>query len=167
MSYHCGGLIIPLPLFAFNSILSYVRGLRLPLLGLRTKIPHTCHLWCYIVCNLLKLPNLDRSLCVCLYVFHLLSECLVNTLLRKFIPLFFFSPHSFNLFIHSLAALGLRCCVWTFPSCTEQGLLSGLVLGLHLQWLPFLGRMGSRCADFSSCGLRDLQFRHSSCGAQA
>ena len=29
---------------------------------------------------------------MCVYVFSLLSEWLVNTLLRKFIPLFFFFP---------------------------------------------------------------------------
>ena len=28
------------------------------------------------------------------------------------------------------AALGLRCCVWTFSSCGEQGLLFVVVLGL-------------------------------------
>ena len=31
---------------------------------------------------------------------------------------------SINLFIYLfLAALGLRCCVWAFSSCGEQGLL--------------------------------------------
>ena len=64
--------------------------------------------------------------CVCVCIFSLLSEWLVNTLLRKFIPLFFFFPIVLiYLFIYFFAALGLRCYVWTFPSCIEQGLLSG------------------------------------------
>ena len=29
-----------------------------------------------------------------------------------------------------LAALGLRCCVWAFSSCTERGLLFVAMLGL-------------------------------------
>ena len=100
------------------SVLSYVRGPRLPLLGLRTKIPHIRHPWCYIVCNLLKLLNLDSSLCVCVCVcvciFSLLSEWLVNTLLRKFIPLFFFFPHSFNLFIYIFF-----CCSGSSLLCVD------------------------------------------------
>ena len=42
--------------------------------------------------------------------------------------LFFF----FNLFIYylSLAALGLHCCVQTFSSCSERGLLFVAVCGL-------------------------------------
>ena len=34
------------------------------------------------------------------------------------------------LFILFLAALGLRCCVWAFSSCNEQGLLFVAVRGL-------------------------------------
>ena len=34
------------------------------------------------------------------------------------------------LFIYLLAVLGLRCCVWAFSSCGEQGLLFVVVHGL-------------------------------------
>ena len=37
--------------------------------------------------------------------------------------------------------------------------------GFSLQWLLLLRSMGSRCADFSSCGSRALERRLSSCGA--
>ena len=37
----------------------------------------------------------------------------------------------FLIFIYLfVAALGLRCCMWAFPSCGEQGLLFIAVLGL-------------------------------------
>ena len=36
-----------------------------------------------------------------------------------------------NLFVYLfLAALGLRCCAWTFSSCSERGLLFVAVCGL-------------------------------------
>ena len=34
------------------------------------------------------------------------------------------------IFIIFLAALGLRCCVWAFSSCSEWGLLFVVVCGL-------------------------------------
>ena len=52
-----------------------------------------------------------------------------------YIYFFFFKATSiffiylFN-FIYFLAALGLRCCVWAFPSCGERGLLFVVVHGL-------------------------------------
>ena len=44
-------------------------------------------------------------------------------------PLYFFNYLLFILFIY-LAALSLRCCVWAFSSCGEQGLLLIAVHGL-------------------------------------
>ena len=57
-----------------------------------------------------------------------------------------------NLFIYlSLAALGLCCCVQTFSSCSEWGLLFVAVHRLLLWWLLLLQSTGSRHAGFSSC----------------
>ena len=47
------------------------------------------------------------------------DPCAACFLKNKFIYLFLF-----------LAVLGLRCCVWAFSSCGEQGLLSVAVRGL-------------------------------------
>ena len=72
-----------------------------------------------------------------------------------------------------LAALGLCCCMQAFSSCGERGLLFIAVRVLLLrwlllfQWLLLLRSTGSRRAGFSSCGLRALEHRLSSCGAQA
>ena len=44
---------------------------------------------------------------------------------------FFFFLNKFIYFIYLfLAALGLRCCVWAFSSCSERGLLFVAVRGL-------------------------------------
>ena len=56
-----------------------------------------------------------------------LSLCLLA--LRKISHLSSFFK-KINLFILFLAALGLRCCVWVFSSCSEQGLLFFAVHGL-------------------------------------
>ena len=52
--------------------------------------------------------------------------------------LFFKSVHL------SVAALGLRCCVWAFSSCGERGLLSSC------------GARASPCGGFSCCEARAL-----------
>ena len=49
-----------------------------------------------------------------------------------------------NKYTFFLAALGLRCCAWTFSSCNEQGLFFIVVCGLSLRWLLLLQSMGSR-----------------------
>ena len=73
-----------------------------------------------------------------------------------------------------LAALGLHCCVWTFSSCGERGLLFVAVCEL-------LTAVASRCGaralgawasvvvarGLSSCGSRALERRLSSCDARA
>ena len=41
-----------------------------------------------------------------------------------------FFKNKFIYFILFLAALGLRCCVWAFFTCSEQELLSVAVRGL-------------------------------------
>ena len=48
-------------------------------------------------------------------------------LFRSEVFLFF---NKFIYFILFLATLGLRCCVWAFSSCGEQGLLFVAVRGL-------------------------------------
>ena len=66
-----------------------------------------------------------------------------------------------------LAALGLRCYTWAFFSCVEGGYSSLGCADLSLQWLLLLQITGSRCVGFSSCGLRALERRLSSCGTRA
>ena len=93
--------------------------------------------------------------------------------MSTFVPV----PHCFFEFIYLiylfLAALGLRC-VRAFSSCGEWGLLFVAVCGLLIA-------VASRCRAWalgtqasvvvarglSSCGLRALEHRLSSCGAQA
>ena len=80
-----------------------------------------------------------------------------------------------NLFIDLLlAALGLRCCAWAFPSCGEQRSLFVAVRGLPIA-------VASRCGaqapgtwasvvvacGLSSCGSQALEHSLSSCGARA
>ena len=43
-----------------------------------------------------------------------------------------------------LTALGLRCCTWTFSSCSAGGHSSLRCSGFSLQWLPLLQNTGSR-----------------------
>ena len=62
-----------------------------------------------------------------------------------------------NLFIYlfyflALAVLGFRCCVQAFSSCGEPGLLFVAVHGLLIVVASLVATMGSRHADFSSCG---------------
>ena len=53
------------------------------------------------------------------------GHCLSTYFLNKFLCLCIcLSVYLF------MAALGLRCCVWAFSSCGEQGLLFVVVLGL-------------------------------------
>ena len=57
------------------------------------------------------------------------------------------------LFRSVLAALGLRCCVWAFSSCGEQGLFFVAERGLLIVVASLLlHSMGSRHTGFSSCG---------------
>ena len=79
------------------------------------------------------------------------QDCLTYSLSVSFsLFLFFKFIHLFYLF---LAALGLRCCTWAFPSCSERGLLFVVVRGLLIVMASLLlWSMGSRCAGFSSCG---------------
>ena len=85
---------------------------------------------------------------------------------------FFFLIYFIYLF---LAALGLRCCMWTFSSCGKRGLLlscgarashcggfsccGAWALGMQASVVVALG--------LSSCGLWTLECRFSSCGTWA
>ena len=60
-----------------------------------------------------------------LRIFLPLKSALCEIQLLKFCVFFCFS-----FFFSFLAALGLRCCVWAFSSCSEQGLLFVAVHGL-------------------------------------
>ena len=57
-------------------------------------------------------------------------------------------------FVLFITILGLRCCAWTFSSCSKWGLLASCsVVGLSLQWLLLLQHPGSRGCGFSSQGM--------------
>ena len=89
-----------------------------------------------------------------------------------FVCFFFFKLIYFIYLL--LDALGLHCCARAFSSCGEQGLLfvavQGLLIvvaslvehGIQARGLQQLWHAGS-----SSCGLRALECRLSSCGARA
>ena len=79
---------------------------------------------------------------------------------QVFQVVFFF----FNLF---WVALGLRCCVQAFSSCIEQGLLFDEVCSLLVAVASLVAEHGLQTHRLSSCGLRALERRLSSCGAWA
>ena len=74
-----------------------------------------------------------------------------------------------------LAALGLRCCLRAFSSCSEQGLLFVVVRRLLTAVASLVAEHGLQAhglqqlqhTGFSSCGLRALEHRLSSCGTRA
>ena len=59
-----------------------------------------------------------------------------------------------NLFIYlfNLAALGLRCCAWTFSSCSKRGLLVVALHGLLIVVASPVAEQGSRYVRVKSCG---------------
>ena len=73
------------------------------------------------------------------------------------------------------AVLGLRCCTWAFSSCSEWGLLFVALRRLLVAVASLVaehGALGTRASvvvacGFSSCGLRALEGRLSSCGSRA
>ena len=76
----------------------------------------------------------------------------------------------FNLFIHlfNFWPCWVFAAACGFSLVTESGGYSLLpCVGFSLLWLLLLQSTGSRCAGFSSCGLRGLERRLSSCGARA
>ena len=84
---------------------------------------------------------------------------------------FFFLNRFIYLF---LAALGLRCCLRAFSSCSERGLLFVAVRGLLIAVASRCGAraLGARASiavarGLSSCGLWALERRLSSCGTRA
>ena len=89
----------------------------------------------------------------------------VHTVLTTF--LFLFKKNLFILFIYFwlywvfVAVHGLSLVAASRGySCLQR-------IGFSLQWFLLLQSTGSRHAGFSSCGLRALECRLSSCGAQA
>ena len=77
--------------------------------------------------------------------------------------------------IYFLAALGLRCCVWAFSSCSERGLLFVAVHRLLIAVASLVVEHGLQVPQasvvvaqgLSSCASRALEHRLSSCGAWA
>ena len=78
-----------------------------------------------------------------------------------FLFLFFNSSIYFWLSWVFVAACGL------FLVAASSGYSSLWCAGFSLWWLLLLQSKGSRCAGFSSCGLRALEHRLSSCGTRA
>ena len=81
---------------------------------------------------------------------HILPTLVICCLFLKYKFVYLFFIYLF------LAALGLHCCTWAFSSCSEWGGGYSLLwcTGFSLRWLLLLWSMGSRHADFSSCGMR-------------
>ena len=75
----------------------------------------------------------------------------------------------FFYYFYFLAALGLCCCVRAFSSCCELGLLFVVVRGFSCCGARALGTWASVvvACELSSCGLRALEHRLSSCRARA
>ena len=102
----------------------------------------------------------------------LLSRCNAHSF-------FSFFKNKFILFIYLfiylfLSTLGLHCCMRAFSSCSERGLLFIVVCGLsHCGGFSCYGAWALGVwasvvvCRLSSCGLRALERRLSSCGAQA
>ena len=71
--------------------------------------------------------------------------------------------------------LGLRCSVWAFSACGEQGLIFVAVQGLLIAVTSLVmehGALGARVSvvvarGLSSCGSWALECRLGSCSAQA
>ena len=68
--------------------------------------------------------------------------------------------------------LGLRCCVYAFSSCGEQGLLFVAVRGLLIAVASLVVELGARASvvvacGLSSCGSWAVEQRLTSCGAWA
>ena len=60
-----------------------------------------------------------------------------------------------------MAALGLRCRMWAFSSCSERGLLFVAVRGLLIEVASLVAKHGR--AGFISCGSWALERRLSCC----
>ena len=63
--------------------------------------------------------------------------------------------------------LGLRCCTQAFSSCGKRGLLFVASCRLLIVVASLVVEHGLWVHGLSSCGLRALEDRHSSCGARA
>ena len=69
--------------------------------------------------------------------------------------------------MYLLAGWGLLCCVRDFSSCGERGLLFVVVHGLLIVVASLVSEHRLSARGLSRCGLRALERRLSSCGAQA
>ena len=72
-----------------------------------------------------------------------------------------------NLFIYSMAVLGLRCCGGFSVVAASTGYSSWCCAGVSLPCLLLLWSTDSRCVSLSSCGSWALEDRLDSCSTQA
>ena len=91
---------------------------------------------------------------------------LITNIARFFYILIFLNKFIYLLYLF-LAALGLRCCSRAFSSYGERGLLFFAVHGLLIAVASLVAEHGLLVRGLSSCGLRALERRPSSCGARA
>ena len=73
----------------------------------------------------------------------------------------------FFLVVYFLAVVGLHCCMWTFSSCSKQGLLFIVICGLLIAVAPPVAEQALGCMGFSSCDLWAQELRLVDSGVQA
>ena len=102
------------------------------------------------------------------------AEHVLRNPLVRMMTFFFFLIYLLYLFFKFLAVLGLRCCAQAFCSCDERGLLCCSERASHCGGFSCCGApaLGPRASvvvacGLSSCGLRTLERRLSSCDARA
>ena len=67
-------------------------------------------------------------------------------------------------YIHMLAVLGFRCCLWAFSTCSNHGLLSSCgVWASHWGGFSCCRTQALGCSCFNSCGSQALEHSLSSC----
>ena len=79
----------------------------------------------------------------------------------------YFLKHQLYLFIYFWLRWVFVAVRWPALAAVSGGYSSLWCAGFSLQWLLLLQSTDSRCVGFSSCGLRAIERRLSSCGAQA
>ena len=98
-----------------------------------------------------------------LYQFGFICKCIH----LHFFFLYNFFKILFILFIYFWLRWVFVAAHWLSLVAASGGYSSLRCTGFSLRWLLLLQSMGSRHTGFSSCGMRALELRLSSCGARA